>query len=380
MRLDRRAVLLGSAAGFLAVSTLVRAQALPQLPVEATLSNAVTKYVQRMNLAGVAANDNAVRGAVTRRLVAAAPRGLSFLRVFGRFAGAASIVLTVLELAKYLKLDAAVASFFEKSSYTGVSSLQAIADALPRNGYMQGSNGVWYWETWEPGAQATGLYNSAGWTFAFQQNSPEPEPGLKVRIYQHSGAHSVPPGAPTMTYDQVEPLLAASAGATQVPPESLTEVLNKLLASAFSAEPSALPNPAVYPATTADFAGVSPLTFNDLLTQTPLDRDVSLGTITPPSGGGDTGGGGDTASGGSGLPAWPVSLDAPDHIELPSFNVPAFTITQPQQCPSMSGMWKGNEVKMDPCPMTAQVQPLVSVLMPLVYWIGAAKIMFLNGK
>lgn len=374
--LDRRALLqslfaCGVAAALPVVPTTAFAQAAPVLKgFEQALGNSIGRWTGRISAIGVAANDNAVRLAVTEQLVATGvARGAPFLRVVGPFLGPLGRVLA-LAASAYLVADlvGSLARVVHPSDGSA-SDTESLIDQLGPGGFRVVDGQTWF-VTKEPYGYSFGKYASKGFDFFYQRNSPEPEPGYKLVLWHHASAS--PPAVPIVEPDTAVEALSLEDRGRSLAPQSVADLVNSLLASAHAASPTTVPDPALNPVTVAD---VDPLTVGQLAEASDLSRDVALGGS---SSGGDGGDGGEGGEGGITWPSWPVTpWDEPGHdFGLPAFQFPSLSMPTGGECPKLTGSWKGNEVTMDPCPIATTARPMVSSLSTFLYWFAALRVMF----
>lgn len=374
--LDRRALLqsicaVSVATVLPALPSRAHAQAAPVLKgFEQALGNSIGRWTGRITAIGVAANDNAVRAAVTEQLVATGvARGAPFLRVVGPFLGPLGRVLA-LAASAYLVADlvGALARVVHPSDGSA-SDTEALIDQLGPGGFRVVDGQTWF-VTKEAYGYSLTKYAAKGFEFFYQRNSPEPEPGYKLVLWHHAAAS--PPAVPLVDPDLAVEALSSEDRARVVSPQSVADLVNSLLASAHAASPATVPDPALNPVTVAD---VDPMTVGQFAEASDLSRDVSLGAG---SSGGDGGDGGDGGEGGITWPSWPVTpWDEPGHdFGLPAFQFPSLSMPTGGECPKLTGTWKGNEVTMDPCPIATTARPMVSSLSTFLYWFAALRVMF----
>lgn len=289
MDVSRRAFLFGAVATAATVAAVGTAygQAAPVLkPFEQNLGNAIGRWTGRVEALGAAANDNAVRAAVTQRLSWLA-RGAPYVRALGKFAGPAGVVLSIAATAYLIANEAGNGRFAQAKPGTA-GDLQELADQLGQDGYRIFQDGSTIVATDEPYGYSTGKYASQGFEFYWQQNSPEPAPGHKRVLWRHPApAQGQNPKVPWFPAEkpladvaqQVEAAGQTNAG---LEPASVVDALNKLLADAHAASPSTVPDPAQYPMTTADL-GTDTWTPGVVLEGSATDRDPALGENTAPN-------------------------------------------------------------------------------------------------
>lgn len=390
--LDRRALLQASLAviaGALlqAAPSPVLAQAAPEFKgFEQALGNAIGRWTGRITAVGVAANDNAVRQAVSDEIAAAAvsrgvARGAPFLRVIAPYLGPIGRVVGLASNA-FLIADALGAFARVVKQSDGVAGdADGLIDQLGENGYRVGPDGSTWFVSAEPYGYSLTKYSGKGFDFFYQRNSPEPRTGFKFVLWRRPS--SAGSGVPAPEPDAPVEALSPGDRAREVLPDDLAKILNEILRNARLRNPGAVPDPVAYPVTPNDFLPETPssprpapVTVGHLGEATSLDRPPQ---VAPPPAGGGTGDGGGSSGGGSGdFPPWPVApWDEPGRdFGLPAFQFPSLSMPSGGECPKLTGTWKGNEITMDPCPIATTARPMVSSLSTFLYWFAALRVMF----
>lgn len=392
--LDRRAFLQASSAVLAAallqsVASPALAQAQPEFKgFEQALGNAIGRWTGRISAVGVAANDNAVRQAVSDELAAVAvsrgvARGAPFLRVIAPYFGPIGRVIGLASNA-FLIADALGAFARVVKQSDGVASdADGLIDQLGENGFRVGPDGSTWLVTAEPYGYSLTKYAASGFDFFFQRNSPEPKTGFKFVLWRRPSASGS--GVPAPEPDEPVENLGSADRAREVDPEDLAKLLNEILRNARARKPDAVPDPVAHPVTPNDFLPESPsaprpapVTVGHLAEATSLDRPPE---VAPPPGGGGSGSGGDGGDGVEGgitWPSWPVSpwAEPGRDFGLPAFQFPSLSMPAGGECPKLTGTWKGNEITMDPCPIATTARPMVSSLSTFLYWFAALRVMF----